>query len=102
MANHSTEKIMTKSVTALRLTDKTKSRLEALSKTRDRSPHYLMTKAVEQYLDHEEAVEAERQLVRSRWEKFELTGEAIDHSDVKAWAANLGKKKKSAGKSKQI
>jgi predicted transcriptional regulator len=34
-------------------------------------------------------LEAERQLAITRWEKFRLTGEIVDHSDVKAWASSL-------------
>ena len=75
--------------TGLRLSAETRSRLEELGRLRDRSPHYLMNAAVERYLDAEEALEAERRIVRERWEKFELTGEALDHSDVRAWAATL-------------
>ena len=80
---------MAKSTIGLRLSEETRSRLEALGKARDRTPHYLMKVAVERYLDLEEAREAERELTRSRWEKFELTGATLDHSDVKAWAAGL-------------
>ena len=65
-------------------------RLEALAKARDRTPHYLMKAAVERFLDVEEALEAERQLAKDRWQKYELTGETVDHADVKAWAASLG------------
>jgi len=81
---------MAVSTTSLRLSDDVQKRLEALGKAQDRSPHYLMKKAVEQFLDSEEALMAERQLVMARWEKFELTGETVDHADVKDWASSLG------------
>ena len=74
----------------MRLSEETQHRLEALAKARDRTPHYLMKAAVERFLDVEEALEAERQLVKDRWQKYELTGETLDHADVKAWAASLG------------
>lgn len=83
---------MTKSTMGIRLDEKIQHRLESLGKIRDRSPHYLMKAAIERYLDEEEAMEAERQLVMSRWEKYAITGEAIDHSEVKAWAASLERK----------
>ena len=82
---------MAKSTMGVRLSEDTQSRLEALGKARDRSPHYLMKTAIERFLDSEEALEEERRLVKSRWEKYELTGEALDHADVKAWADGLGK-----------
>ena len=80
---------MTKSTIGLRLSEDTQRRLEALGKARDRTPHYLMRVAVERYLDAEEALEAERQLIEARWEKFALTGEALDHDEVRAWVASL-------------
>lgn len=81
---------MANSTMGVRLNEETQHRLEALGKARDRTPHYLMKAAVERFLDVEEALEAERQLVKSRWEKYELTGETVDHTNVKAWAASLG------------
>ena len=75
----------------VRLSEDTRNRLEVLSKARDRTPHYLMKTAIERFLDVEEALEAEHRLVLGRWEKFELTGETVDHEEVKAWAASLRK-----------
>ena len=80
---------MASATMGLRLTEDTQHRLEALSKARDRTPHYLMKAAVVRFLEVEEAVETERQIVKSRWEKYELTGETVDHVDVKAWAASV-------------
>jgi predicted transcriptional regulator len=84
---------MANSTIGLRLNEETRYRLESLGKARDRTPHYLMKAAVERFLDVEEALEAERRLVKSRWQKFELTGETIDHSNVKTWATNLSSAK---------
>ena len=81
---------MSKSAVSLRLDAETQARLEALAKARDRTPHYLMKAAVERYLEVEEALLAERRLVKARWESFALTGEAIDHAEVEAWVAGLG------------
>ena len=80
---------MANSTMGVRLTEETQHRLETLGKARDRTPHYLMKSAIEQFLEVEEASEAEHQLVKSRWKEFELTGETIDHADVKAWVASL-------------
>ena len=80
---------MASATMGVRLNEKTQHRLEALGKARDRTPHYLMKTAIERFLEVEEALETERQIVKTRWEKFELTGEAVDHSDVEAWAASV-------------
>ena len=87
---------MATSIVSVRLDKETQHRLEALGKARDRTPHYLMKAAVARFLDIEETLEAERQLMKDRWEKYELTGETVDHEDVKTWAASLGKTKKDA------
>ncbi len=84
---------MKTSTIGVRLDKETQHRLEALGKARDRTPHYLMKAAVVRFLEIEETLEAERQLMKARWEKYELTGETVDHADVKAWAASLGKTK---------
>lgn len=80
---------MANATMGVRLSEETQQRLEALGKARDRSPHYLMKNAVERFLETEEALEAERQIVQSRWEKYELTGETVDHAEVEAWAASV-------------
>lgn len=77
----------------VRLTEETEARLEALSKVRDRTPHYLMKAAIERYLDIEEAIESERQRVLKRWQEFEITGEAIEADDMEAWSEELITKK---------
>jgi predicted transcriptional regulator len=81
---------MPNSTVGVRLSDEIQQRLERLGQTRDRSPHYLMKAAIEQFLDREEALEAERHLVRERWARYELTGETVAHADVRAWAESLG------------
>ena len=81
---------MANSTVGVRLSDETRQRLERLGQARDRSPHYLMKAAIEQFLDREEALEAERDLVRERWASYELAGETVAHADVRAWAESLG------------
>ena len=73
----------------VRLSEDTRNRLEALGKARDRTPHYLMKTAIERFVEAEETLEAERRLVLARWEKFELTGETVNHGDVKALTSGL-------------
>ena len=80
---------MATTTVGVRLDRETQQRLEVLGKLRDRSPHYLMKSAIERFLDVEEALENERKVVKERWAKYELTGESVDHDDVKAWAASI-------------
>ena len=87
---------MANSTMGVRLSKEIQHRLETLAKSRDRTPHYLMKAAIERFLDMEETLEAERELMKSRWKKYELTGETVDHVDVKAWATGLGDTKTDA------
>jgi predicted transcriptional regulator len=80
---------MPQSTVGLRLDAETQERLKALGAARDRSPHYLMKQAVERYLAAEETIQAERELIAARWERYELTGETLDHDEVATWAAGL-------------
>ena len=75
---------------ALRLDAQTRERLARLAAQKDRSPHYLMKRAVEKFLEQEEAEQKERALTQSRWESFALTGEVLTHNNMKNWADNLG------------
>ena len=74
---------------AVRLDEETQARLKSLGEVRDRSPHYLMKAAIEAYLEKEEAVEAEKALIRARWDSFALTGETVSQSDMLDWARSL-------------
>ena len=73
---------MANPIVALRLDAETQDRLKKLGEKRDRSPHYLMKEAVEKYLSREEEIEAEKQILMERWQRYELTGETISHEDV--------------------
>ncbi|NTW69837.1 MAG: toxin-antitoxin system [Chlorobiaceae bacterium] len=81
---------LTKSV---KIDDNTQQRLAALARIRDRSPHWLMCKAIETFLDSEENYEQEKREDRERWERYQLTGEAIPHEIAAAWIENLAKGK---------
>ncbi|MEO1189227.1 MAG: ribbon-helix-helix protein, CopG family [Pseudomonadota bacterium] len=74
----------------IRLDENLQKRLKSLGEKRDRSPHYLMKAAIEAYLQVEEAIEAEKSLMQSRWDRFELTGDTISQDDMQAWAWALG------------
>lgn len=83
---------MAQSTIGIRLDDETQARLKTLGEARDRSPHYLMKEAIAEFLAREEAVEAEKTLMQSRWERFELTGETVSQEEMAAWAAGLADK----------
>lgn len=75
----------------IKLDEQTQERLKALGQKRDRSPHYLMKAAIETYLDREEAYEREKQEDRERWEKYQLSGEAVPQQKVAVWLEALAR-----------
>ena len=56
-----------------------------LAERHERSPHWLMKKAITEFIDREEAAEQERQLLRERWNRYQETGESISHETVVKW-----------------
>ncbi len=73
------------STLGIKLDDQTRERLRALGELRDRSPHWLMKTAILEYLDREEAYEREKREDLERWERYQLTGEAVAHEAVQEW-----------------
>lgn len=80
---------MTKSL-GVELEDELQTRLKALAKRQERSPHWLMKKAITEFIDREEAAEQERQLLLERWNRYQETGEGIPHETVVKWLASWG------------
>jgi predicted transcriptional regulator len=75
---------------AVKLDENTYDRLKALGETRQRSPHWLMKEAINQFLDREEEAEHIRRETLERWSKFEATGEAVSHEVITAWLKTWG------------
>lgn len=80
---------MTKPV-GVKLDESTQARLKILGERLERSPHWLMKKAIAEFLDREETAERERRLLTERWERYQQTGEATAHGTVAAWLETWG------------
>jgi predicted transcriptional regulator len=63
----------------IKLDEEISTRLKALGAIRNRSPHWLMRAAIESYLEREERYEKEKREDMERWERYQLTGEAMPH-----------------------
>jgi predicted transcriptional regulator len=77
----------------VKLDDTTRQRLAALARIRDRSPHWLMCKAIETFLEREEKYEREKREDMERWERYQVTGEAVSHEKAAEWLENLAQGK---------
>jgi predicted transcriptional regulator len=82
----------------VKLDVETRERLKALGEKKERSPHWLMTRAIQEYLDREEAYEREKQEDLERWRQYVDTGEYVDHETVKDKLTTLGNQARRKGK----
>ena len=64
-------------------------RLKAMAEQKDRSTHWIIKQAVEQYLVQEESLARDRQQDRERWECFALAGEAVPNATATVWLDEL-------------
>ena len=80
---------MTKPV-GVKLDEDLQARLKALGERWERSPHWLMKKAIAEFVERAEAEEQERQVLLARWERYKATGESIQHETVVKWLETWG------------
>ncbi|MGB5279011.1 MAG: CopG family ribbon-helix-helix protein [Gammaproteobacteria bacterium] len=80
---------MTKPV-GVKLDDELQERLKTLGERMERSPHWLMKKAIAEFVDRAEEEEKERQLLQDRWIRYQETGESIPHDTVMKWLETWG------------
>lgn len=77
----------------IKLDDDTRKRIKILANKRQRSSHWLMKTAIEDYLQREEEFEKEKEEDNARWEHYLMTGKAIDHDKVETWLKDLSQGK---------
>lgn len=81
---------MNQSTIGVKLEPNVRKRLKTLSQIKDRSTHWMMKAAIEEYLDREEQRERERQEDRERWERYVAGGKTIAREDVSIWLDSIG------------
>ncbi len=75
---------------SIRIRKDQKMRLAAIAEARDRTAHALAIKALDEFIDKEEArLGYERQAVAA-YEKLQTTGQHATADELKAWANSLG------------
>lgn len=75
--------------TGIKLNQTTRSRLQVLGELKDRSSHWLMKRAIAEYLDREERYEREKQEDVRRWQRYRESGSFIDHGDMRDHLSTL-------------
>lgn len=79
------------SPTSIKLDDDLKGRIQHLAYARQRSAHWLMREAIEQYVEREERREAFRQDALNAWEEYQATGLHATAEEVEKWLGSWGK-----------
>ena len=74
---------------AVKINPGIKDRLKRLAEARQRTPHWLMREAIEQYVAREEKREASRQDGIKAWEAYQRTGRHATADEADAWLAQL-------------
>ncbi|WP_163578154.1 CopG family ribbon-helix-helix protein [Halomonas faecis] len=77
--------------TSIKLDDDLKGRVQHLADARQRSAHWLMREAIEQYVEREERREAFRQDTLNAWEDYQATGLHATADEVEQWLVSWGK-----------
>lgn len=71
-------------------------RLQRLAGQRDRTAHYLMREAIQQYLDREEARESFKQEALASWAEYQETGLHVTGEEMDRWLASWGTESETA------
>lgn len=74
---------------SIRLDKEKRTRLNRLAKAHERTSHALAIKALDEYLEREEARLAYEQQAIRAYETLQLTGAHVEHDELKQWANSL-------------
>ena len=75
---------------AIKIDQKTKERYKNLALIKDRSTHWMMREAINQYVDREEKRESFRQDAVNSWNEYQETGLHATGDEVIQWLNTWG------------
>lgn len=75
--------------TSVKLDSEIKDRVQRLASARQRSAHWLMREAIEQYVYREERRQEIRQDALAAWEEYQETGLHATAEEADAWLSKL-------------
>jgi len=79
----------------VKLDEEIRTRLKNLGKSRDRSPHWLMKKAISEFLEREEALEIRNQEADEAYNEYLATGQSVSYEAMDLWLESWGRDKES-------
>jgi predicted transcriptional regulator len=76
--------------TSIKLDDGLKNRIRNLADLRNRSPHWIMREAINDYVSREEAREKFKQEALTSWKTYQETGQHLTGHEVRDWLTTWG------------
>ncbi len=76
--------------TSVKLDDDLKNRIQHLADLRQRSAHWIMCKAIRDYVEREEAKEDFKQEALASWTAYQETGRHLTGQEVRDWLKTWG------------
>ena len=76
--------------TSLKIDDELKSRVQQLARLRQRSAHWIMHEAIQQYVDREEARESFKREAMASWTAYQETGQHLTAVEMRTWLNTWG------------
>lgn len=75
---------------SIKIDDELKSRIQRLAGARQRSAHWIMREAIQQYVEREEARESFKQEALASWTAYQETGRHLTGREVRTWLSTWG------------
>lgn len=71
--------------TSIKIDDEMKNRIQHLADLRQRSAHWIMREAINQYMEREEGRESFKQEALAAWTQYQETGLHLTGTEVRTW-----------------
>jgi predicted transcriptional regulator len=75
---------------SVKIDDDLKERIQHLAGLRQRSAHWIMREAIQQYVEREDARESFRQEALASWQAYRETGQHLTGQEARAWLDTWG------------
>ncbi len=75
---------------SIKIDDELKSRIQHLAGARQRSAHWIMREAIQQYVEREEARASFKQEALASWTAYQETGRHLTGQEVRTWLNTWG------------
>jgi predicted transcriptional regulator len=76
--------------TSIKIDDALKARVQQLAELRQRSAHWIMREAIQQYVSREEAQESFKLEALASWTAYQESGKHLTGKEVRAWLNTWG------------